>query len=261
MKRWFAFWGTVALAVALAGVLSRTPRALAKVEAFRVTGIRVEGARYLTQEEALKTLALPAQASVWDDTRNWEMRLRHHPLVSRVTVHRRFPGTLVLQVEEREPVALYPAPALEPVDRSGRVLPIDPGEHPLDLPIMALAGARGLEALTPAQRRLMAEEIHRITQGDPELLARVSDITLDARGDLHARLSGMPPESGSDLNARALDSPVILHFRPGVPHRRIQAALQVLEDASTRFEGRRVTDLDLRYEDQVVARLARAGGR
>jgi hypothetical protein len=261
VKRWFAFWGMVALAVALAGVLSRAPQALAKVEVFRVTGIRVEGARYLTQTEALKTLALRPEASVWDDTRSWEMRLQHHPLVARVTVHRRFPGTLVLQVVEREPVALYPGPVLEPVDRSGRVLPIDPGEHRLDLPIMALTGAQGSGALTPAQRRLIAEEIHRITQGDPGFLVRVSDITLDARGDLHARISDIPPESGDDLNARVVESPVILHFRPGVPHRRIQAALRVLEDASIRFEGRRVTDLDLRYEDQVVARLARAGGR
>jgi hypothetical protein len=261
MKRWIAFWGMVALAVALAGVLSRAPQALAKVEAFRVTGVRVEGARYLSQEEALRTLDLPPDASVWNDTKGWELRLRHHPLVAGATVHRRFPGLLVLQVVEREPVALCPGPVLEPVDRSGRFLPIDPGEHRLDLPIMALAGAQGSAALTPAQRRVMAEEIHRITQGDPGFLARVSDITLDARGDLHARFSDVPPESDGDLNAWVPEPPVTLHFTPGVPHRRIQAALQVLEDAATRFEGRRVTDLDLRYEDQVVARLARAGGR
>jgi hypothetical protein len=246
MKRWFAFWGIVALAVAMAGIMSRAPKALAKVEAFRVTGIRIEGARYLSHEEALKTLALPTDASVWDDTRNWEMRLEHHPLVAGVTVHRRFPGTLVLQVVEREPVALYPGPVLEPVDRSGRVLPIDPAVHRLDLPIMALAGSEGSGPLTPGQRRLLAEEIHRITQGDPEFLARVSDITLDSRGDLHARV---------------WDPPVILHFRAGVPYRRVQAGLRVLEDASTRFEGKPITDLDLRYEDQVVVRLARAGGR
>jgi hypothetical protein len=246
MKPWFAFWGIVALAVALAGVMSRAPRALARVEAFRVTAIRVEGARYLSHEEALKTLSLPAEASVWDDTRGWEMRLEHHPLVAAVTVHRRFPGTLVLQVVEREPVALYPGPALEPVDRSGRVLPIDPAVHRLDLPIMALAGSDGAAALTPGQRRLLAEEIHRITQGDPEFLAWVSDITMDFKGD---------------LRARAWDPPVLIHFRAGVPYRQIQAGLRVLEDASGRFEGRRVTDLDLRYEDQVVVRLARAGGR
>jgi hypothetical protein len=246
MKRWVGFWGIVALAVALAGVMSRAPRALANFEAFRVTEVRVEGARYLTQDEALKTLALPADASVWDDTRDWEMRLQHHPLVAAATVHRRFPGTLVLQVVEREPVALYPGPALEPVDASGRVLPIDPAVHRLDLPIMARAGSEGSGTLTPAQRRLLAEEIHRITLGDPEFLARVSDITLDSRGDLHAR---------------AWDPTIILHFRAGLPNQRIQAGLRVLEDASTRFDGKRVTDLDLRFEDQVVVRLARAGGQ
>ena len=245
MKRGMAFWGIVALAVAVAGILSRAPKALAKMEAFRVTEVRVEGARFLTQEDALRTLALSTDASVWDNTRSWAMRLQHHPLVADVTVHRRFPGTLVLQVVEREPVALYPGPALEPVDRSGRVLPIDPAFHRLDLPIMALEGAHGSNTLTPAQRRLLAREIHRITQGDPEFLARVSDITLDARGDLHARI---------------WDPPVILHFTEGVPYRRIQAGLRVLDDASARFEGKRVTDLDLRYEDQVVVRLARAGG-
>ena len=246
MKRWFAFWGIVALAVAMAGIMSRAPKALAKVDAFRVTGIRVEGARFLTHEDALRTLSLPADASVWDDTRNWEMRLQHHPLVARATVHRRFPGTLVLQVVEREPVALYPGPVLEPVDRSGRVLPIDPAVHRLDLPIIALTGPGESGPLTPGQRRLLAEEIHRLTQGDPEFLARVSDITMDSRGDLHARV---------------WDPSVMLHFRAGVSYRRIQAGLRAMEDASTRFEGKPVTDLDLRYDDQVVVRLARAGGR
>ncbi len=246
MKRGIAFVAVVALTVVLAALLGRIPEALAQVEAFKVTGIRLEGARYLTEEEAMRTLALGEEASLWDDVDTWESRLSTNPLVDKVQIHRRFPGTLVLEVEEPEPVALFPHPVLEPVDRSGRVLPIDPAVHRLDLPVMAWAGSADGRDLTPAQRQLLAHEIDQLAQGDPEFLARISDITLDARGDIAARL---------------WDPSLTIHFRPGLTNRRIQEGLRVYSDAVERFSDNDVQELDLRYEDQVVVRLGRARSR
>ena len=92
---------------------------------------------------------------------------------------------------------------------------------------------------------LLAGEIARIGSGDPEFLARVSEITLGGRGDLQARL---------------WDPPFTVHFRPGLPGQRLQDGLRVLADAVARFEGNEVVDLDLRYDDLFVVRMRQAEG-
>jgi hypothetical protein len=245
MRRWLTFLSVLALAVVLGGVVSRIPQALSEVEAFRITDVRLRGQRFLTLEEVLNVLDLPEQASVWDDIREYEDRLMSHPLVKEVTVHRRFPDALLVRVVEVDPVALVPNPILEPVDASGRILPIDPAKHGLDLPIMTVIGESGSGALNPAQLRLLAGEIQRLSQGDPELCSQISDFTLDPRGDIRARVT---------------DSSVTLLFRPGLPSRRIQTGLRVLADAREKFQEDEAVDLDLRFEDQFVVRFHGARG-
>lgn len=254
MRRWLAFVLVLGLATVLAGALARIPEALSRVEAFRVREIRLEGNRFLTQEEAARAAAISPQASVWDDLDPLEDRLRAHPLVADVKAKRRFPGALLLEVVERQPVALVPTPALEPVDALGTVLPINPAEHRLDLPIISMRGGRDGTALTAAQRRLVAGELARLARGDPEFVARLSEVTLDSRGDLQAEMWRR------DDQGEVWDLPVTLRFRPNLPGRRVQEGLRVLGDAMVRFEGVVVADLDLRYEDQVVVRLDRARG-
>jgi cell division protein FtsQ len=245
MKRWFTFTLVVGLAAAMAAVVARVPEALAEVEAFRVTEIRMKGARFLDLAEAEELLALPPQASVWDDTSQWEARLATHPLVRKVRIHRRFPGTLLLDIQECEPVALFPSPTLVPVDEAGRILPIDPVLHRLDLPLIASGRGDGASSLTQAERSLLASEISRIRAADPDLASQISDLNL---------------EEGGDLRARFLKPSVVFRFRPGMADRRIQDGLRVLADATARFEDDAVANLDLRYEDQVVVRLDPRGG-
>jgi hypothetical protein len=245
MKRWLTFVFVLALAVALGGAVSRVPEALAEVEAFKVAEVRLRGARFLTQEEAVEFLDLSPTASVWDDIREFEVRLEAHPLVKGATGHRRFPNALLFKVEEREPVALFPNPTLEPVDEDGRILPLDPALHRLDLPIMAAAGLSEPASLSPQDLRLLAGEISRLAKGDPEFYAKISDVILYPGGDLRARIS---------------DPPATLRFVPGLPSVRIQKGLRVLADAMGRFETGEGVDLDLRYEGQVVVRFSNAEG-
>lgn len=254
MRRWLAFVLALALATALAGALARVPEALSGVEAFRVREIRLEGNRFLTSEEAAKAVAISPLASVWDDLDPLEDRLISHPLVAEVKAKRRFPGTLIFEVVEHQPVALVPNPTLEPVDALGEILPIDPAQHHLDLPIITMGGGGEGDALTAAQRRLVAGEIARLAQGDPELVARLSEVALDPKGDLRAEMWRR------DAQGEIWDLPVTLRFHPSVPNRRMQEGLRAMEDAMIRFEGAVVAALDLRYEDQVVVRLDRARG-
>jgi cell division septal protein FtsQ len=246
MKKWFTFTLVVGLAAAMAAAMARIPEALAEVETFRVAEIRLKGARFLAKEDAEELLAIPPHASVWDDTSEWEARLASHPLVKKVKIHRRFPGTLLLDIEEAEPVALFPSPTLVPVDASGRILPIDPTLHRLDLPLIASSRGDGAGSLTQAERSLLASELSRLVRADPGFGGQISDITLDP---------------GGDLRAQFLKPPVVFRFRPGLANRRIQDGLRVLADAAARFEEDAVANLDLRYEDQVVVRLDPIGGR
>lgn len=246
MKRWLSFLFVLALAVALGGVFRRVPEALAEVEAFRLSEIRLRGERFFTQEEAVRTLALEPTASVWDDTKVLKSRLLEHPLVKDVRIYRRFPHALLIKVVEEEPVALFPNPTMEPVDETGHILPIDPVAHQLDLPIMAASTGSGAGSLSAAGLRTLAGEIARLARGNPEFCARVSDYALHPGGYVTARIS---------------DPPVRLHFRPGLQSGRIQTGLRVLKDAQNRFDEGSVADLDLRFDDQVVVRFDRAGGR
>ena len=237
MKRRIVFILVPVLTVVVARELSRVPEALSRVEAFRITELRLEGNRFLTREEAAKTAAISTMASIWDDFGVVEERLRLHPLVEEVRAKRRFPGTLLLEVVEVQPVALVPTPTLEPVDASGQLLPIDPAEHQLDLPIIGVRKNPADDGLSAAERRLVAGEIASLAQGHPGLLAQISEVVLDGRGDLWAQLWGR--ESTGDL----WEMPVTLRFHPSLSTRRLQEGLRVLGDAIGRFEGAVVADL------------------
>jgi cell division septal protein FtsQ len=188
-------------------------------------------------------MAVPVGASVWNDLEPWEFGLRRHPLVRDASVRRQLPGTLVMEVVERMPVALIPTPVLEPVDATGRLLPLDPASYRLDLPVLRpfLEGAREDLPLTPGQVRILAKEVARLAVEDPRFMGVVSEVSLDSRGGMAAKLT---------------DPPVEVLFRPPLSGRRIQEGLLAMADAMEREAERSVEAVDLRYADQVVVRFS-----
>lgn len=251
MKRVVVFALLAGLGAATAALLSRAPEVLRRVEAFHVREVRVEGTRFLSRTEAIRFLSLPPGTSVWDDLEPMEERLETHSLVEDVRIRRRLPSALLLEVEEKEPVALVATPALAPVDEAGRLLPIDPAWHRLDLPLLLPPDVGEAGVLSPAERKLLAGEMAKLARTDPAFLARISDATLDRMGRMRARIWDRDRREGSM---------VTVHFSPGLSSRRVQEGLRVLGDARARFEGARVVALDLRYDDQVVVRLDRSTG-
>ena len=225
-------WGLVAGGVALAA--DWLPDALAELEFFRARDYKVYGARLLKEEQVLAAAAISPFVSVFDDLTSIELRLEQHPLIRRARVTAELPGTLVLTIEERTPVGFVAGPVLEPVDRDGQILPLDPVEHRLDLPVLMRAG--GGAALTPSELRILAREVDRLAADDPTFLAAVSEMAIDERGDATALLSGE----------------LLLRFRPPLSHRRLRDGLTVLEDADLRHPDQTASVLDLRFEDQVV---------
>lgn len=227
----------LALAAAVGGAwgLASLPGVLHDMELFRVTGFRLEGATFLTLEQAVATLALPPETSIWDDTRALAEALETHPLVRDARIGRRPPGTLVLRVVERVPVALVPTPTLVPVDVTGSPLPIDPAVHRLDLPVIR-PWTGGASALTPEQLRSIAAEVVRLSDADPEFFDGLSDVSRDERGAVVVR-AGAPA--------------VTFRYQPPLAAQRLREGLQALEDA-VRRTGETPRAVDLRYVDQVV---------
>jgi hypothetical protein len=215
----------------------RAPGALARVDWFRVRSFRVEGARYLTAAEVESAAAVPAGANLWDDVAPVAARLRAHPLVRDVHIGRRLPGTLVVRVEERRPVGLLPTPTLEPVDREGRRLPLDPALHRLDLPVIR-ASRSGRGSSAPAAIAAAAREAARLAEADPGFWEGVSAIT---------------EEGARDLTVEWGDPAVRLRFRAPLAQTRLREAKAVLADVSDRGDPAPLL-LDLRFADQVVVR-------
>ena len=157
-------WSTVRSVAALslaAGITVAAPwwgpRFLAGMAFFRVRAVEVDGARYTLPADVVDRLHVDTTASVWDDHRVLESRVRGLPQVRTVAIGRKLPGTLVVRVTERLPVALGPARAtngggaasgsegarvpdaglgLRAYDADGAMLPIDPTRVDVDLPIV-----------------------------------------------------------------------------------------------------------------------------
>ena len=141
----------VAIAAAAVAAVSSPwwgPRALSRFSFFAVRRVEVNGARYHAPAAVVAALGLAPGASVWASTAAMGRRVASLVGVRSAEVSRRLPGTLVVTVDEVEPVALAMGPAgLVPVDSEGRPLPYDPAAVPVDAPVVAHADGRLLEAL------------------------------------------------------------------------------------------------------------------
>ena len=211
------------------------PDAITELDFFQAQKFEVTGAHALEEDYVLKLASIPPLVSVFEDPEPWEERLEKHPLIRRVVINRALPGTLVVNIEERTPVAFVASSVLEPVDRDGHVLPLDPRAHRLDLPLLRAAGSVERE-LSPSELKVLATEVERLLADDPSFAAGVSEMSIDVGGDVMATILGN----------------ILLRFRPPLPYRRLREGLAALEDAGRRRPAQRVTVVDLRYADQVV---------
>lgn len=234
--------GTVLLTLGV----THLPEILAESELFRVTNVDLDGARYLSHADAVAAAAIPPETRLWDDTDGVEDRLREHPMVEEVRVRRRLPGTLVLEVVEREPVAFLPTPTLTPVDQRGRHLPVDPALHVLDLPLVSPSEEGTDGELTAAQVHLLASELYRLSRMDPLLHGSVSDVAMGSWGEVVLRLA---------------EPRMVFRYPAPINPGRLREGLLVLADALERHPDRTPVAVDLRFADQVVVRLDSSASR
>ena len=198
---------------------------------FRVRRVEIVGVRYIPPSEILSRLRVDTTQSVWVDPRPLESRVAAHPQVSNVSISRKLPGTLVVNVVENLPVALVSTEAgFLAFDARGRQLPLDPSRVPVDLPI----AARRDTALFRLLATVRAER--------PRVFARISDVR--RMGDREVMLHFEALSVRETLPVRAM-----LDVTPD----RLAEIFPVEADLAKRQA--RVAELDLRFRDQVIARL------
>ena len=201
---------------------------LRRLEFFRVRRVVIEGTRYAAPDEIVSRLRVDTTASIWDGVTPLVARVQAHPQVREVRIRRRLPGTLVVQVTERPPVALVNTPAgLVVTDAEGAALPVDPTAIDVDLPVVATRDTLVLRLLSEVQAAL------------PALYAQVSDARRGPEGAVVLDLANVRLLAATDVSTQ-----------------RLAEALAVQQDLVTR--GRTAVELDLRFRDQVVARLSPA---
>jgi hypothetical protein len=216
------------------------PRALERTPWFRVRQVEVAGARMVAPHAVLAASGIHLGESVWKEPDAWVASLRRHPGIEDARVVRRLPGTLRIEVAEKRPVGLVVSGALHPVTSRGEVLPVDPARVPLDLPLIrADAGAD-----SSAGVRVLAAEVGRLSQLDPGLFARVSEVSWEGKGTLLLTLS-------------APDARVLLPA--GVGSNRLRQLRAALEDVERRAPSSAPdagpVRIDLRFREQVVVRF------
>ncbi|MFZ5623929.1 MAG: cell division protein FtsQ/DivIB, partial [Gemmatimonadota bacterium] len=161
-RRLIAITAAVGALALLVGGWTLGPRALRRVEFFRVRRVEFEGLRYRSRDDLVRALRLPAEASVFDPVEPLAARLTRLDGVDEVTVERRFPGTLRVVLKETEPVALVASKkGMQLMSGAGRRLPFDPALSAPDLPV----------ALRPDS--LVGRLLERVRDFDPGLFARV----------------------------------------------------------------------------------------
>lgn len=136
--RKFARWVIIMTLMSLLGVgIQNAYSSLADSDFFLMTHIRVLGNSLMSETEimALSQLQVGTNLFACDITSATE-RLAQHPMVKNVLLHRELPETLVISIEERQPVGLLNTPnGLMGLDESGKIFLLAPAAQ-VDLPIL-----------------------------------------------------------------------------------------------------------------------------
>jgi cell division protein FtsQ len=229
----------LALALIVAATLAAmpwwVPPALSRLAFFHVRRIEIDGARYTPASDVLARLRVDTTWSVWTDLAALRRRVESHPLVASARVQRRLPGTLRVTITERMPIALAPTrDGVAVLGVDGRALPIDPSRvGGVDVPVVSSAD--------PAMLRALAE----LRAESPALFARVSEVR---RVSDEMRFAVTPT-----VRSTPGQTPFFVRTSTDVTPQRLSDMLPVEGDLARRRVL--VTEIDLRFRDQVIARL------
>ena len=126
LRRWFkTIFGSFALVlgvVLLSGALAHSYYALLEAPWLRIEEVQVTGLKHVERKEVLDTLGIPRHANALNlKMAQLAPRLQALPWVRSAVVRLDLPGRLVVEIVEREPMAVVAAENLYLLDREGKL--------------------------------------------------------------------------------------------------------------------------------------------
>lgn len=225
------------------------PLLLSQLGYFHVRQVEIYGAVYAQPSRIITRMRVDTTMSIWMNLAPVERRVARDPQVRSVAIERKLPGTLVVRLVENAPVALVESSgttdksrsgnAMRVVDGAGHALPIDPSRTNIDLPVV--------ESADPSVLKLLAD----VKKREPRLFAQISSVRQSSRSAT-AGSAGKGAGGGADELDVILPS-VMVRALVGVSAERLADVIPVEADLARRHA--RVAELDLRFRDQVIARL------
>ena len=241
-------WRIPVGALALAVLVSSAwwgPLLLSQLGYFHIRQVEIYGTVYAQPSRIIGRMRVDTTMSIWMNLAPVERRVARDPQVRSVAIERKLPGTLVVRLVENTPVALVESSgttdkggsgnAVRVVDEVGHALPIDPSRTDIDLPVV--------ESADPSVLKLLAD----VKMREPRLFAQISSVRRGSRST--TAVSGVRAADELDV---VLPS-VMVRALVGVSAERLADVIPVEADLARRHA--RVAELDLRFRDQVIARL------
>ena len=150
-------------------------------ERLRVGNVEVRGSHFLSEGEVRELLGPAVGENILGlDIQALKARLRSSPWVAEATVARTLPDTLRVEIRERTPLALAELDRLYLMDGDGSLIDTyGPRTAGFDLPIV-----RGLAGTAGDARREPAQRAGALLQDLGELAREVSELQVEASGDL-----------------------------------------------------------------------------
>ena len=237
------------VAVALIGGYKTIDMALS-AEALTISRISIEGNSRMSRGEVLGLLdGLSGQHMVTVELEEWRQKLLASPWVADAAVRRMLPGTVAVQIVEREPLAIGRiGDRLYLVDHEGNVIDeYGPNYASFDLPIID-----GLAAANDAGGPLVDE-------GRAALAARVL-AALQARPDLAGRVSQIDVTDAHDAVILLKDDTAYVRIGEEQFVERMQSYLDIAPVLREQIPD--IDYVDLRFDERVYVRpQAVRGGR
>jgi hypothetical protein len=214
------------------------PALFSSFPAFKVERVEVSGTVYVTPDQVVRLAGVSPDASVWDDPAEWEARVAAHPMIIEARVRRNGMHGVEIRVVEERPVALMATPTLVAVNAKGRILPLNPWETSVDLPIVRGEAEVHADVVVSQPHRDLAELLGRLGGYDAAFVEQISEIWRTEQGALEILM--LPTAHAGRI--------VLSAANPVQGLRRVELALNEAGD-------RRVELADARFQDRVVLRF------
>jgi POTRA domain-containing FtsQ-type protein len=231
---------SLVVAGAISTAAAAAPHILRHLPTFKVRRVEVTGTRYLLADEALGASGITGSSNLFQDLTEWRAALERHPLIDSVRIERVFPYTIRLRITEAKPIALIATPELRVITAEGELLPVDPTEVDLDLPVITtpIKLSKGRVRDEPFLEMLGA--LARLQKTEPVMFGWISDAEPVPHG---VRVRLRSPAGAEALIPMSAEPLQLYKLRLALAH------------LSARRDIRRLVRIDARFRDQIVVTL------